>query len=85
ADLELLLRRVARRSDRPLLQVDDPRGRLVELMAERHPIYAEADIAVDSEDGPPEATLERVLAALHEHAAAPPVQRDGGGAHAARS
>ncbi|MEX0815529.1 MAG: shikimate kinase [Dongiaceae bacterium] len=85
ADLELLLRRVSRRNDRPLLQVDDPRGRLVELMAERHPIYAEADIAVDSEDGPPEATLERVLAALREHAAAPPVGRDDGGAHAARS
>src|SRR3990172_12547296 len=82
ADLELLLRRVLRRNDRPLLQVDDPRGRLAELMAERHPIYAEADIAVDSEDGPPEATLERVLAALREHAAAPPVRHDDGGAHA---
>ena len=85
ADLELLLRRVQRRSDRPLLQVDDPRGRLAELMAERHPIYAEADIAVDSADGPPEATLERVLAALREHAAAAPVGRDDDGAHVARS
>jgi len=85
ADLDLLMRRVSRRGDRPLLQVDDPRGTLAELMAERYPVYAEADIAVDSEDGPPEATLERVLAALHEHAAAPPVRRDGGGAHAARS
>jgi shikimate kinase len=36
-------------------------------MAQRYPIYAEADLAVDSIDGPPEATLERVLAALATH------------------
>lgn len=64
ADLDLLLRRVSRRNDRPLLQVDDPRAKLEELMAERHPVYAEADIVVDSADGPPEVTLERVLTAL---------------------
>lgn len=64
ADLDLLLKRVARRNDRPLLKVADPRRRLEELIAERHPIYAEADLIVDSEDGPPEATVERVLAAL---------------------
>lgn len=64
ADLELLLRRVSRRTDRPLLQVDDPRTRLTQLMAERYPVYAEADIIVDSADGPPEVTLERVLAGL---------------------
>ena len=33
-------------------------------MAERDPVYATADISVDSADGPPEATLERVLVAL---------------------
>ncbi|MFO1058053.1 MAG: shikimate kinase [Dongiaceae bacterium] len=64
ADLELLLRRVSRRTDRPLLQVADPRGRLTQLMAERHPVYAEADVIVDSADGPAEVTLERVLAGL---------------------
>jgi shikimate kinase len=64
ADLELLLRRVARRSDRPLLQVADQRQKLKELMTERDPVYATADISVDSADGPPEATLERVLTAL---------------------
>jgi shikimate kinase len=36
-------------------------------MAQRYPIYAEADLTVDSIDGPPEATLERVLAALATH------------------
>lgn len=64
ADLDLLLRRVARRGDRPLLQVEDPGAMLAALMAERYPVYAGADIAVDSLDGPPEATLERVNAAL---------------------
>jgi shikimate kinase len=75
ADLDLLLRRVSRRSDRPLLQVADPRGRLAELMAQRYPVYAEADITVDSADGPPEVTLERVAAALDAYLAAEPATR----------
>jgi len=64
ADLALLLSRVARRNNRPLLKNGDPRAILEKLIAERHPVYAEADITVDSVDGPPEATVERVLAAL---------------------
>src|SRR5579871_6846483 len=70
ADLDLLMRRVLRRNDRPLLQVADPRQKLAELMSQRHPVYAEADITVDSADGPPEATLERVLTALDSFARA---------------
>jgi shikimate kinase len=34
------------------------------LIEERHPVYAEADITVDTVDGPPEATLAKVLDAL---------------------
>jgi len=64
ADLDLLLSRVSRRSNRPLLKAGDPRAVLERLMAERHPVYAEADITVDTLDGPPDATLERVLTAL---------------------
>lgn len=64
ADLDLLVRRTGRRGDRPLLQVEDPRAKLAELMSTRYPVYAEADLTVDSQDGPPDATLERVLAAL---------------------
>src|SRR5262245_26747964 len=67
ADLDLMLRRVLRRSDRPLLQVADPRAKLEELMALRYPAYEEADITVDSIDGPPDVTVGRVLAALEEH------------------
>ena len=40
---------------------------LVGLMEKRYPIYAEADITVDSIDGPPELTLTRVVAALKAH------------------
>lgn len=64
ADLELMLARVARRNNRPLLKGADPHAVLERLVAERYPVYAEADLTVDSLDGPPELTLERVLAAL---------------------
>jgi shikimate kinase len=67
AELELLLPRLTRRSNRPLLKAGDPRTVLEHLIAERYPVYAEADITVDSLDGPPEVTLERVLAALAAH------------------
>lgn len=66
ADLDLLVRRTARKSHRPLLRSGDPREILGRLMAERHPLYAEADIVVDSDDGPPEATVERILSLLAE-------------------
>ncbi len=64
ADIEVLLQRVARRSNRPLLKAGDPREVLEKLIALRHPVYAEADITVESLDGPPEQTLEKVVAAL---------------------
>jgi shikimate kinase len=71
ADLELLLARVGRRNNRPLLKNGDPRAVLTRLIEERYPIYAEADITVDSVDGPPDATLEKVLAALTRFIGAP--------------
>ena len=48
AELDVLLARVARRSNRPLLQQRDPRAVLAELIERRHPIYAGADITLDS-------------------------------------
>jgi shikimate kinase len=66
ADLDLMLKRVSRRSDRPLLQVADPKAKLQELMAQRYPVYALADLTVDSVDAPPEVTVERVYDALVE-------------------
>ncbi|HEY5598047.1 MAG TPA: shikimate kinase [Kiloniellales bacterium] len=70
ADLDILLRRTGRRNHRPLLQRGDPRIILQDLMDKRYPVYAEADITVDSADGPPEVTLDRVLTALAAYLAA---------------
>src|SRR6185312_9942011 len=66
ADLDVLLARVARRTNRPLLKERDPRAVMAELIERRHPIYAEADLTVDSSEGPPEATVTRVIAALSD-------------------
>jgi len=67
AELELLLPRVTRRNNRPLLKAGEPRAVLEQLMAERYPVYAEADLTIDTLDGPPEITLERVISALAAH------------------
>src|SRR4029078_10631625 len=50
ADLELLLVRGRRRSNRPLLQDADPEAVMRKLIEERYPLYAEADLTVDSRD-----------------------------------
>ncbi len=67
ADLDLLLKRTGRRNNRPLLKRGDPRAILEGLMTERYPVYSEADIVVDSVDGPPEITVERVRAAVEDY------------------
>ncbi len=72
ADLDLLLKRTGRRNNRPLLKRGDPRTILEGLMADRYPVYGEADIVVDSVDGPPEVTVERVRAAVADHLADQP-------------
>jgi shikimate kinase len=64
ADLDVLVQRVSRRSDRPLLKAGDPRLILARLIEQRHPIYEEADLTIDSGDGSPEATVTRAIAAL---------------------
>lgn len=64
ADLETLVDRVARRGNRPLLKNGDPREILERLIAVRYPVYAEADITVETGDVPPATTVERVVEAL---------------------
>jgi shikimate kinase len=64
AELDVLLRRTAKRSNRPLLNAGDPVEVLTRLIEQRYPIYATADITVESTDGPPDATVQRVLDAL---------------------
>ncbi len=62
--LPVLLRRVVGRTHRPLLNGADPEAVLRRLLAERGPIYAEADIVVDCGDDNPELTTTRVQDAL---------------------
>ena len=64
ADLEMLLKRTSRRNHRPLLKRGNPREILDNLIQERYPVYAEADIVVQSQDGPPEATVDNLLRSL---------------------
>lgn len=69
ADLETLLRRVGRRNDRPLLKGGDARETLARLMEERYPVYAQADIVVDSTEGPHELVVQEVVDKLEQHLA----------------
>ena len=64
ADLDTLVERVSRRGHRPLLKNGDPRAILTQLLEERGPIYAEADITVETGNAPAAATVERVIEAL---------------------
>ena len=61
ADLPLLMRRVMRRDNRPLLKNADPEGRMRDLMAERYPIYAEADVVADSREVPHDIIVEEII------------------------
>ncbi len=69
ADIDTLVRRTSRRQDRPLLKDGDPREILTRLMEQRHPIYQQADIVVDSFEAPAEETLQHVLDALDAYRA----------------
>jgi shikimate kinase len=64
ADLEVLLARVSRRDNRPLLKGSDKREVLENLMAERDPIYAQADIIVQTGNGPHDAVVDKVIEEL---------------------
>lgn len=69
ADIEILVQRTSRRDDRPLLKAGDPRVILSGLLDERRPIYAEADIVVDSSSGALGDVVDRALAGLQAFAA----------------
>jgi shikimate kinase len=64
ADAALLVRRVAKRNTRPLFEGRDPEAVVKELMATRHPLYAGADIIVESRDVPHETMVEEIIEAL---------------------
>jgi shikimate kinase len=80
ATLEVLNRRIKRRGDRPLLKNSDPVETLRRLIDERYPVYAEADVTVESREVPHDTIVDEIIEGLRRHA--PPadtVNRDAGG------
>jgi shikimate kinase len=64
ADLDLLMQRVQKRPNRPLLRTPDPRAVMERLMTERYPVYATARITVTTRDDKREIIAGEVLDAL---------------------
>jgi shikimate kinase len=64
ADLPILVRRGAKRSTRPLFLGRDAEVVMRELMAVRHPVFATADIIVDSRDVQHETIVSEIIEAL---------------------
>jgi shikimate kinase len=75
AELDVLMRRVGKRSNRPLLKQDDPRAVMTRLMEARYPIYGEADLIIDSREGPHEQIVRAIIQALPDlNSKFPPAQ-----------
>ena len=66
-DLEVLARRVSRKSDRPLVAGKDPLEVLHAQAAVRYPAYAQADITVETGETPHQVAVEAILDALRDH------------------
>jgi shikimate kinase len=64
AEIPVLLRRVRRKSDRPLLKGKDPEETLKQLLAAREPLYAQAPIVVTSREGPHETVVDMIVEEL---------------------
>jgi shikimate kinase len=71
AELEVLMKRIKRRGDRPLLKSGDPAATLTALIEQRYPIYAESDLTVMSRDVPHDAIVDEIVAALSMRFGAP--------------
>ena len=65
ADADVIMKRVRRRSDRPLLQNADPEGTVSRLLGEREPVYGTADITILSRDVPHDRIVDECIEALH--------------------
>lgn len=71
AELEVLMKRIKRRGDRPLLKTDDPAATLTALIEQRYPVYAEADLTVLSRDVPHDTIVDEIVSALRPRLAPP--------------
>jgi shikimate kinase len=70
AELEVLMERVSRKSNRPLLKTADPRATMQKLMDERYPVYAQADVTIISRDEKKDVMAAEVVEALAQLSAA---------------
>ena len=66
ADLPVLMRRVAKRDTRPLLKTGNPETTMRNLIEARYPVYAQADITVESRDEPHEVIVAEIVQRLAE-------------------
>jgi shikimate kinase len=64
ADMNLLMKRVRRRDNRPLLKAEDPEEVMRQLIAQRYPVYGQADVTVESRDVPHNSIVSDVIRAL---------------------
>src|SRR5712691_1988715 len=71
AEFDVLMRRIKRRHDRPLLKTDDPGATLRALMDERYPVYALADVTVQSREVPHEKIVDEIVSGLAAHLGLP--------------
>ena len=77
AELDLLMRRISKRkAERPMLHTADPAATLRELLAEREPLYAQADLTVQSREVPHDAVVAEIVGALIAFLASPSLQGD---------
>lgn len=67
AEPDVILRRVRRRADRPLLQTPDPAATIAHLIEQRYPVYETAAVTVASRDVPHDQVVEECVTALYEH------------------
>lgn len=67
ADLDVLVERTSRNNNRPLLKNGNPREILSSLMEKRNPVYAKANIVVDSNSPDVGVTIQKTLTALHDY------------------
>lgn len=67
ADLDVLMRRVRKRGNRPLLQTEDPEATMRGLIEVRHPVYAGSDVVVHSREVSHDRVVQDVLEAIDLH------------------
>jgi shikimate kinase len=61
AELAVLMKRVLRRDNRPLLKTADPEAKMRELIQQRYPVYAEADVIIESRDVAHDVIVDEIL------------------------